>query len=267
MMNKKQNVLEIYSLALVMIFATNQWCECLLQPKESEHREIKDLSGMWKFRADYSPSRDKGFQEKWYQSPLSQTGEIIPMPVPSSYNDITADGALRDFVGWVWYETDFYVSKDWFDGRNIFLRFGSAHYNTIVTTNLLFGINACRTFKLIFGEHSRVMRHSGGHLPFEAEVSKYFLHGATNRLTVAVNNTLTPTTLPPGTITYKMILQGTPKDISHRIYRWIFLTTLEFIDLFCCIQHLVNTSLMSPLLLDLMKLQSMLNCMPCNENE
>jgi len=55
-----------------MIFATNQWCECLLQPKESEHREIKDLSGMWKFRADYSPSRDKGFQEKWYQSPLSQ---------------------------------------------------------------------------------------------------------------------------------------------------------------------------------------------------
>jgi len=89
------------------------------------------------------------------------------MPVPSSYNDITADGALRDFVGWVWYETDFYVSKDWFDGRNIFLRFGSAHYNTIVvsyntsyanhvqngsiyltifqTTNLLFGINACRT--------------------------------------------------------------------------------------------------------------------------
>ncbi|KAF6041431.1 GUSB [Bugula neritina] len=177
---------KIYSLALVMIFATNQWCECLLQPKESEHREIKDLSGMWKFRADYSPSRDKGFQEKWYQSPLSQTGEIIPMPVPSSYNDITADGALRDFVGWVWYETDFYVSKDWFDGRNIFLRFGSAHYNTIVWVNTV-----------------EVMRHSGGHLPFEAEVSKYFLHGATNRLTVAVNNTLTPTTLPPGTITYK----------------------------------------------------------------
>lgn len=47
------------------------------------------------------------------------------------------------------------------------------------------------------------MSHSGGHLPFETEVTSKLLKGVPNRVTVAVNNTLTPTTLPPGTITYK----------------------------------------------------------------
>lgn len=47
-----------------------------------------------------------------------------------------------------------------------------------------------------------VMQHSGGHLPFEVELTKYDVHGP-NRVTVAINNTLTPTTLPPGTIEYK----------------------------------------------------------------
>lgn len=48
-----------------------------------------------------------------------------------------------------------------------------------------------------------IMSHSGGHLPFEAPVNKYLRSGSLNRLTVAVNNTLTPYTLPPGTIEYK----------------------------------------------------------------
>ena len=48
-----------------------------------------------------------------------------------------------------------------------------------------------------------VMTHEGGHLPFETEVTLYVHIGSSNLLTVAVNNTLTPTTLPPGTIEYK----------------------------------------------------------------
>ena len=47
------------------------------------------------------------------------------------------------------------------------------------------------------------MSHSGGHLPFECEVSRVLTSSGVNRLTVAVNNTLTPTTLPPGTIKYE----------------------------------------------------------------
>jgi beta-glucuronidase len=46
------------------------------------------------------------------------------------------------------------------------------------------------------------MAHSGGHLPFENEVNKLIQFGEANRITVAVNNTLDATTLPPGKIEY-----------------------------------------------------------------
>ena len=59
------------------------------------------------------------------------------MPVPSSYNDITTDSKLRDFIGWVWYETDFFVSRDWQTNKRVVLRFGSAHYNTIVVSTIV----------------------------------------------------------------------------------------------------------------------------------
>ena len=48
-----------------------------------------------------------------------------------------------------------------------------------------------------------LMEHVGGHLPFEAEAGSLLNTEGINRVTVAVNNTLTPYTLPPGTISYK----------------------------------------------------------------
>lgn len=48
-----------------------------------------------------------------------------------------------------------------------------------------------------------LMRHTGGHLPFEAQLKDQLISSTVNRLTVAVNNTLTPHTLPPGSIEYK----------------------------------------------------------------
>jgi len=49
----------------------------------------------------------------------------------------------------------------------------------------------------------QVMSHSGGHLPFEAELSLAAIsYTSANRITVAVNNTLTPHTLPPGWLTF-----------------------------------------------------------------
>ena len=70
---------------------------------------------------------------------LFQTGDVIPMPVPSSYNDITQDKALRDFIGWVWYDKEVYAPKTWkSDQIRVVLRFESAHYNTIVV-----GYNCC----------------------------------------------------------------------------------------------------------------------------
>ena len=57
------------------------------------------------------------------------------MPVPSSFNDITQDPLLRDYIGWVWYDRQFWLPQVWKDGKTrIMLRFGSAHYNAIAVS-------------------------------------------------------------------------------------------------------------------------------------
>ena len=56
------------------------------------------------------------------------------MPVPSSYNDITQDKELRDFVGWVWYDREFFVDSNWKNDKIVHLRVESAHYNAIVVS-------------------------------------------------------------------------------------------------------------------------------------
>ena len=55
-----------------------------------------------------------------------------------------------------------------------------------------------------------VVSHSGGHLPFEANITSLVMAGAPIRITAAVNNTLTPHTLPPGTLTH-----GGPPDLPE----------------------------------------------------
>uniref|UniRef100_A0A7N6AVY3 Beta-glucuronidase n=1 Tax=Anabas testudineus TaxID=64144 RepID=A0A7N6AVY3_ANATE len=156
---------------------------------ESSSREVKDLSGLWDFRADTSPNRHQGFERSWFKSRLAQTGPVMEMPVPASYNDITQDPALRDFVGWVWYEREVVVPARWVDDKEIrvVLRVGSAHYYSVVWVN---GV--------------KVTEHEGGHLPFEAEIGSIIREdpNVPCRITIAVNNTLNLTTLPPGTIQY-----------------------------------------------------------------
>ncbi|MED6259370.1 hypothetical protein ATANTOWER_021611 [Ataeniobius toweri] len=118
-----------------------------------------------------------------------QTGPVIDMPVPASYNDITQDPTLRDFIGWVWYEREVTVPARWItdEGIRVVLRVGSAHYYSVVWVN---GV--------------KVTEHEGGHLPFEAEIGTLLRKEPTIpcRITIAVNNTLTLHTLPPGSIQY-----------------------------------------------------------------
>lgn len=159
----------------------------MLYPRESESRQMKELGGLWMFRADMSSNRKAGFEEKWYANPLEKSGPVIPMAVPSSFNDITQDESLRHFVGWVWYDRTTFVYNSWKnEDLRIVLRFESAHYNTMVWVN-----------------GKPAMSHCGGHLPFEAEVNDFLQFGVANRITVAVNNTLNSTTLPPGKIEYQ----------------------------------------------------------------
>uniref|UniRef100_A0A2K6GWS6 Glucuronidase beta n=1 Tax=Propithecus coquereli TaxID=379532 RepID=A0A2K6GWS6_PROCO len=129
----------------------------MLYPRESPSRERKELDGLWSFRADFSDNRRQGFEQQWYRRPLRESGPTLDMPVPSSFNDVGQDARLRSFVGWVWYEREAALPQRWsqdLDTR-VVLRIGSAHYYAIVWVN---------------GVH--VAEHEGGHLPFEADISK-----------------------------------------------------------------------------------------------
>jgi beta-glucuronidase len=149
----------------------------LLYPAESETRQVRSLDDLWSFRLD---EEGVGETERWFAMPNLPEPTIL-MPVPASYNDITQNVTIHRHIGWVWYAYDFFIHNT---APRWVLRFQAAHYETRVWIN---------------GQSA--MNHSGGHLPFEADITP-FLPSGTNyskvRIVVAVNNTLTPTTLPPG---------------------------------------------------------------------
>ncbi|KHJ83951.1 glycosyl hydrolase family 2, sugar binding domain protein [Oesophagostomum dentatum] len=120
------------------------------------------------------------------------------MPVPAAYNDMSADAELRDHIGWVWYQTS--VTVQYRDmGQKFVLRFGSVNYYAIVYFN---------------GE--KVGCHEGGHLPFEVDVTDKVSFGEENNITVAVNNTLSNKTIPPGEFRY---VNPEPVTIQERNVR------------------------------------------------
>lgn len=104
------------------------------------------------------------------------------MPVPSSFNDLVEDRYIRDFVGWSWYDRKFFLPSTFDkDKQVILLRFESVHYMTIIYLN---------------GKH--LLNHTGGYLPFDADITDYVKLNEENHLSVAVNNELTKTTIPQG---------------------------------------------------------------------
>lgn len=154
----------------------------ILYPRDSETRQVKSLDGIWRFRS--SNDSAQGFKETWFSERLSKSGPTIPMPVPSSYNDITEDKALREHVGVVWYDRTFFVPQSWKDEHlRVWIRFGSIHYLAHVWIN-----------------GKPVVYHEIGHLPFQQEITEVLNYGTENRITVAVDNTLTATTVPQGSL-------------------------------------------------------------------
>lgn len=61
----------------------------------------------------------------------------MDMPVPASFNEITQDPHLRQYIGWVWYEKEVFLPARWLQsdpGTRVVLRIGSAHYYSIVVS-------------------------------------------------------------------------------------------------------------------------------------
>ncbi|KAJ8974537.1 hypothetical protein NQ317_009104 [Molorchus minor] len=142
----------------------------ILDPRHARRRPLITLDGLWGFSfQDSNNSVDAG-------------KEIELMPVPASYNDISTNPNVRDYVGVVRYQRSFFVPSSW-QTKRIWLRFGSVCYSAEVYIN---------------GELA--ITHQIGHLPFVGEVTSLVKVGDDNDIVVYVDNTLTGTSIPQGSL-------------------------------------------------------------------
>ena len=102
------------------------------------------------------------------------------MAVPGSYNDQGEDTALRDHYGWAFYQK-MVTLPALCAGQRVVLRFGAVTHKAKVWL-----------------DGRLIAAHSGGFLPFEADVTGLLAPGAAARLTVACDNRVDHSTLPVG---------------------------------------------------------------------
>ncbi|GAA1958084.1 beta-glucuronidase [Microbacterium deminutum] len=145
----------------------------MLKPKASATRELISIDGLWRFAVDTAST-----PEPW----SSTLDTPLEAAVPASYNDLFTDSAIRDHVGWVWYQRSVRVPRGW-SGERVIVRVDAATHEGAVYVN-----------------DSRVAHHVGGYLPFEADITELVAAGEEFRLTIGVNNELTFETIPPGII-------------------------------------------------------------------
>ncbi len=148
----------------------------MLKPQNNECRFAHKLDGLWRFLADPD---DRGETRGWPKGLPKQHGY---MAVPSSYNELTQDAALRDYIGPVWYETDIVLHPAW-QGRTATIRFGAVSHHAKVWWN-----------------GRPVGEHKGGFLPFDIELGEVGPDATTGRLIVRVDNRLAWDSLPPGMV-------------------------------------------------------------------
>ncbi|WP_423181967.1 beta-glucuronidase [Arthrobacter sp. NyZ413] len=148
----------------------------MLKPQANSMRELVNLDGLYAFKVDVHRS---GHTEEWFKRPLRSD---LEMAVPASYNDIFADQAIRDHVGYVWYQREVRVPRGW-AGERIHIRLDSATHEGMVYVN-----------------DQLVAQHVGGYMPFSADITDLVEAGRSFHLTIAVNNELTRATIPPGKI-------------------------------------------------------------------
>ena len=148
----------------------------MLRPQETPSRERVSLNGLWDFALDPS---DRGRTEEWWRGPLPDASE---MPVPASFNDVPATRDAHEHVGDVWYQRQVRIPARW-DGQRVVLRFDAAAHRAVVWWNDV-----------------EVVRHEGGYTPFECDVTELVRPGETGRVTVVVDNRLTPASIPPGIV-------------------------------------------------------------------
>jgi beta-glucuronidase len=164
----------------------------MLRPQDTDTRERKSLNGLWSFALDPAGAGRAGH---WFAGPLADARE---MAVPASFNDISADPAVRDYFGDIWYQTTVRVPRGW-AGQRIVLHFESATHRATVWV-----------------DDTEVVSHEGGYTPFQADITGHVSAGDQIRITVLVNNTLSFQSIPPG------VIEDTPAGKRQRYWHDFF---------------------------------------------
>jgi beta-glucuronidase len=120
------------------------------------------------------------------------------MAVPASFNEIFPDPAARDYFGVMWYQTTVRVPRGW-AGQRIALYFESVTHRATVWV-----------------DDVEVVSHEGGYTPFEADVTEHVRPGEESLITVAVDNTLSFQSIPPG------VIEDTPAGKRQRYWHDFF---------------------------------------------
>ncbi len=168
----------------------------MLSVRESPTRDSRVLDGLWRL---YVPTVEEDSSDTdFHARVLPGTREVA---VPASVNDLFADPAVRDHVGTYWYQTTVTVPAGW-AGERINLRFGSVTHSA-----------------RIFVDDVEVADFKGGYLPIEADVTDHVEAGGRFRLTVAVDNRLDNTSIPPGELSVDEL--GRPRqEYKHDFYNY-----------------------------------------------
>ncbi|MCW3807049.1 beta-glucuronidase [Plebeiibacterium marinum] len=154
-------------------FKTSKPKDIALAPIQNNVRNVLDLSGMWKFKKD---SANIGEQQAYYNG-LTNCRTIS---VPGSWNAQFDD--MRDYLDWVWYETDTYIPSSWKD-QNIFIRVNDATYSAKIWIN-----------------GKPVGYHEGCHVPFAFDIANVIKWDQSNKIVIKVENQLSPSRVPTGNV-------------------------------------------------------------------
>lgn len=164
----------------------------MLRPVDTATRERKNLNGMWAFRLD---PESRGRLDGWAAAPLPEARE---MAVPGSFNDLVTDLATHDYVGDFWYQRTIFVPAGWTQGRTLLHLESATHAATV------------------YVDGTEVVRHQGGYLPFEADITELLTPGQEVLVSICVNNELTFQTIPPG------VTEDTPAGPKMRYWHDFF---------------------------------------------
>ncbi|NOZ60704.1 MAG: beta-glucuronidase [Calditrichaeota bacterium] len=145
----------------------------MLYPQNNRCRVAIDLSDFWEIKV---PKQQDENEENFFRGFEADSF----CGVPGSWNEQLAERGLMNYIGKIYYQKEFVLSKN-FRGNRILLRFGSADYRAKVWVN-----------------GKEIGGHEGGFLPFTFDITNVVDFEQANLIVVCVDNSLNHDTIPQG---------------------------------------------------------------------